>query len=68
MKINIIQTVGIFMACSTFILSSCSNNFLDSEPMTQKVNTNYYKTPKDAFETLIGCYNNLPGGYGDFFS
>ncbi|MEO4797228.1 RagB/SusD family nutrient uptake outer membrane protein [Bacteroides uniformis] len=67
MRINIIQTVGVFMACSTFILSSCSNNFLDSEPMTQKVNTNYYKTPKDAFETLIGCYNNLPGGYGDFF-
>lgn len=48
-------------------LAACSNSFLDSSPMTQTTNENYYKTPQDAWETLVGCYNLLPGGYGDFF-
>ncbi len=46
---------------------SCSNSFLDSEPMTQLSEQSYYKTPQDAWETLVGCYNQLSGGYGDFF-
>jgi len=50
-----------------FYLSSCGNSFLDSEPMTQTTNANYYKTAQDAWETLVGCYNQLAGGYGDFF-
>jgi hypothetical protein len=53
--------------CVVFHLSSCSGSFLDSEPVTQTTNANYYKTVQDAWETLVGCYNQLPGGYGDFF-
>lgn len=29
-------------------LAACSNSFLDSSPMTQTTNENYYKTPQDA--------------------
>ncbi len=53
--------------CSLLALSSCSSSFLDSQPMTQTTNASYYKTAQDAWETLVGCYNQLPGGYGDLF-
>lgn len=41
--------------------------FLESEPMTELTSANYYKTPDDLFQSLVGCYNQLRGGYGDFF-
>lgn len=65
MKKNIgklLFTIWIGISCT-----ACSNSFLDSEPLTQTTNENYYKTPGDIWETLVGCYNQLPGGYGDFF-
>ncbi|GHU58676.1 hypothetical protein FACS189411_14480 [Bacteroidia bacterium] len=65
MKRYIINT-GLALVSFAF-LTSCSNSFLDSEPMTQTTNASYYKTQQDAWETLVGCYNQLPGGYGDFF-
>ena len=46
---------------------SCGDSFLESEPMTQKSEQNYYKTPQDAWETLVGCYQRMRGSYGDFF-
>ena len=48
-------------------LSSCSDDFLKSEPMTQLTSANFYKTPEDLYMSLVGCYQQLRGGYGDFF-
>ncbi|MDR0973347.1 MAG: RagB/SusD family nutrient uptake outer membrane protein [Prevotellaceae bacterium] len=59
------KSVQCLLLCG--LLSACSNSFLDSVPMTQKTNAGYYQMPQDAWETLVGCYNRLPGGYGDFF-
>ncbi len=46
-----IATLGV-----TFGLFSCSD-FLDVEPMTQVLDTNFYKTVSDAEMALIGCYD-----------
>lgn len=45
-------------------LSSCS---LDTEPLTQLTDSNFYKTTDDAYKALVGCYDGLQvatGGIG----
>lgn len=48
-------------------LASCSEDFLDREPLTQRVETNFYQTEQDAFEALVAVYDVLQwqtgGGY-----
>ena len=44
---------------SLFVLGACSNDFLENEPYTEKVASNFYKTPKDAFEGLVAVYDVL---------
>lgn len=44
------------------LLSSCSD-FLDSQPITSLVESNYYQTEKDARIALIGCYDGLQNIY-----
>jgi starch-binding outer membrane protein, SusD/RagB family len=39
-------------------ISACSD-FLDSEPVTVATESNFYKTPKDAYTALVGCYDGL---------
>ena len=50
-----------------FGTTSCMEEFLESEPYTQLTSANYYKTPEDLYQSLVGCYQQLRGGYGDFF-
>jgi starch-binding outer membrane protein, SusD/RagB family len=38
---------------------SCGDSFLDTEPMTQVTDGNFYKTPADAYKALVGCYDGL---------
>jgi starch-binding outer membrane protein, SusD/RagB family len=45
------------------ILSSCGDQFLDSEPYTKQSNINFYKTPKDARSALTGVYDGLQRMY-----
>lgn len=54
-------------AVALFGTTSCMEEFLESEPMTQLTSSNYYKTPEDIYQSLVGCYQQLRGGYGDFF-
>ncbi|MET0945918.1 MAG: RagB/SusD family nutrient uptake outer membrane protein [Flavobacterium sp.] len=37
-------------------LGSCS---LETEPLTQQTDTNFYKTTDDAYTALVGCYDGL---------
>lgn len=39
--------------------SSCSKDFLEKEPLTDRVEANFYKTPEDAFQALIAVYDVL---------
>lgn len=52
---KVILMLGIVATCMT----SCGDSFLDDLPMTQKVDENFYQTPKDMFEAMAGCYKNL---------
>ncbi|MDT0645585.1 RagB/SusD family nutrient uptake outer membrane protein [Zunongwangia sp. F260] len=46
---------------------SCSEDFLDAEPITETTDSNFYRNPEDAFSALVGCYDGLQiasGGVG----
>lgn len=47
------------LAISSLVASSCGDSFLDSEPITQITDGNFYKTPDDAYKALVGCYDGL---------
>ena len=53
---NINILIWVFTA---FILNACGDNFLDLEPITQKTDINFYSSPADAEEALVGCYDGL---------
>jgi len=40
-------------------LGACSKDFLDVQPQTKLTESNFYKTPKDGFTALVGCYDGL---------
>ena len=56
MNKNIFYTIVILL-----FLGSCAD-FLDTEPLTNKVNTNFYQTHEDVNQALIGIYSVLNPG------
>ncbi|RRN78114.1 RagB/SusD family nutrient uptake outer membrane protein, partial [Pseudoxanthomonas sp. SGD-10] len=42
---------------ATLFLGSCKSDFLDVEPMTSVLESNFYKTAADAEMALVGCYD-----------
>jgi hypothetical protein len=54
---NAIKTGTIALLFLT--LGACKKSFLDTAPMTTVTDENFYKTPKDAFTALVGCYDGL---------
>src|SRR5690606_10106672 len=50
--IKIFLLVGLSM--SLFI--GCSDDFLNTEPLTEKTEPFFFKTQQDAYQALIGCY------------
>jgi hypothetical protein len=52
-----IKYILLFLAA--IILSSCGKDFLDTEPITEKTDGNYYSNPQEANEALTGCYDAL---------
>lgn len=54
---------NIFLSIITilfFFFQGCSNSFLDTENLTNKVDVNFYKTPADVNAALAGAYSILP--------
>lgn len=45
------------MLLGSLLLGSCSSSFLDVEPMTSVLESNFYKTVADAEMALVGCYD-----------
>lgn len=53
----------IFYILSIVLLfSNCSNDFLDTAPLTKKVNTSFYQTPEDIEQALNGIYSLMNPG------
>jgi hypothetical protein len=52
---------NIYIIIILLFVSSCSD-FLDTEPLTNKVNTNFYQTHEDVNQALIGIYSVLNPG------
>lgn len=55
----------ILLAFAIIISASCSKDFLDTTPLTEKTDGNYYTTPEEASEALAGCYDALQLIYSD---
>lgn len=53
------KTIYLMIGVALLMLTSCSDSFLDDLPMTQKVDENFYQTPNDMFEAMVGCYKIL---------
>ncbi|MDR1879837.1 MAG: RagB/SusD family nutrient uptake outer membrane protein [Tannerellaceae bacterium] len=64
----------LLLACIGMILTSCSESFLDTEPLTSVTTENYYKTIDDAERALIACYDGWQstssnnGGYAFYLA
>ncbi|MES2240748.1 MAG: RagB/SusD family nutrient uptake outer membrane protein [Bacteroidota bacterium] len=53
----------------TIILTSCSEDFLDKQPLDQVSDATFWKTENDAMLALTGCYDIGAGWSGqDFFN
>jgi starch-binding outer membrane protein, SusD/RagB family len=50
---------------SALFMGSCSDSFLDSEPLTSLTDANFYRTPSDAEKALVSCYEGLQLIYSD---
>lgn len=46
------------LAGATFV-GGCSDSFLDSEPITELTDANFYRTTRDAEMAIVGCYDGL---------
>lgn len=53
------NSVFIIASFLIILLGSCKKEFLDSELITEKTTGNYYSTPEEAQEALVGCYDAL---------
>ncbi|MFV0267212.1 MAG: RagB/SusD family nutrient uptake outer membrane protein [Draconibacterium sp.] len=47
------------VAIAALILASCSESFLDSEPLTSLTTGNFYRTTEDAELAIVGCYDGI---------
>ena len=48
-----------FIIVSGLLFSRCSDDFLDSEPLTTITDVNFYRTIEDAELAIIGCYDGV---------
>jgi hypothetical protein len=53
-------------ALLVLLATACSKSFLERTPINQKVESDFYKTPSDAFQALVAAYSVLDyDGYGN---
>ncbi|MDK2841985.1 MAG: starch-binding outer membrane protein SusD/RagB family, partial [Anaerophaga sp.] len=50
------KLIYISVAVLGVLLHSCSDSFLDTEPLTQKTNTTFYETEQDMKQALTAGY------------
>lgn len=51
------KTIKIFLVLLIILFQTgCSDEFLNTEPLTEKTEPFFFKTQQDAYQALIGCY------------
>ena len=58
MKTKIYNPI-LLLTLAFFLAASCSEDFLDKQPLDQRVESNFYQTQEDAQEALIAVYDVL---------
>lgn len=53
------KKIILILGIVAFSITSCTDSFLEDLPMTQKVDKNFYQTPQDMYEAMVGCYKIL---------
>jgi len=61
-KLNILALGAVIIGTT-----SCSESFLDTEPITSTTTGNFYKTENDAYRALVGCYDGWQTTASDGF-
>lgn len=60
------KTTQIITLLVLLLQVSCSKNFLERTPIDKKVESDFYKTPEDAYQALVAAYSTLDvSGYGN---
>lgn len=60
------KKINLYIITTCLLLSSaCSDSWLDSEPIDTITEENFYKTPSDAYNALVGCYDGLQKVWAD---
>jgi len=52
----------LFAVTAILTMSSCSNDFLNTSPVTEATTENFYKIPSEAFQGLVAVYDALQQG------
>lgn len=47
------------LVATVFLSTSCGDEFLDSGPLDELTDENFYRTPDQAYAALVGCYDGL---------
>lgn len=53
------------IVAAILILSSCSKSFLNTKDVTTASEQNFYQTPSDAFQAMVGVYSGLKTAVGE---
>lgn len=53
------KTLRILIPVLLLLITGSCKDFLDTQPLTQANDENFYKTPQDAYKALVGCYDGL---------
>ena len=54
------------LALTLLTFGSCKKDFLDSTPITEATEENFYRTKMDAQRAVVGCYDGLQGLGGQY--
>ncbi len=47
------------LALTALLAGSCSEDFLNTEPITELTTGNFYQDADDAYDALVGCYDGM---------
>ncbi|WP_258104080.1 RagB/SusD family nutrient uptake outer membrane protein [Marinoscillum sp. MHG1-6] len=53
------KKIYIIAALAGMLISGCSEDFLDTQPLDNEVSSNFYQTEEDAMEALVAVYDAL---------
>lgn len=52
------------LTVAALLAGSCSDDFLNTEPITELTTGNFYKDADDAYDALVGCYDGMQMAIG----